>query len=98
MEPEVDEIAFDSSDKPDRGFSVRASYLKEPHKGDALVEIFRDGEPLRKFLYPAYRIWNIAAHFNDIVDGELAGHDGGYRMANWNGITPTGQAEALEGN
>lgn len=95
-EPEIDKVAFDSADKPDRGFTVRASYLKEPHKGDALIEIFRDGKPLRRFLYPAYRIFNIAAHFSDIVDGELSGHDGGYRMANWNGLTPTGPAEPIK--
>jgi hypothetical protein len=82
---EIDKLAFES--RVDRGFSVKASYLKEP-KGDALVEIFRDGEPLRWFLFPAYKIWNIAAHFSDIVDSELAGNKVGYGMAAWTGFSP----------
>jgi len=93
--PEVEKIAFEGPPEPDRGFTVRASYLKQPNKGDALIEIFKDGQPHRQFLYPAYKIWNIAAHFGEIVDGELEGHDGGYRAASWNGITPTGPAQPL---
>jgi hypothetical protein len=60
-------------DLDDRGFNVKAWYLKdsEESKGDALVEIRRDGELLRQFLFPAYKIYNISAHFGDIVDGEL---------------------------
>lgn len=63
----VEEIAFESK-TPDRGYTIRASYLKEPHRGDALIEIFKDGNPLRTFTFPAYKIWNLAAHFKDIVD------------------------------
>jgi hypothetical protein len=48
-----------------------------------------------RFLYPAYKIYNIAAHFEEIVDGELEGNDGGYRAASWNGITPIGPAQPL---
>ena len=91
-----------SDDKPayeieDRGFKVQAWYLEDTadSKGDALIVIERDGKPLREFLYPAYKIYNIAAHFGDIVDGELANHDGGYRAASWNGITPTGDPQPL---
>src|ERR1035437_6551934 len=75
--PEIDKIAFESK-HPDRGFTVRASYLKAPDAGDALIEIFHDGKPVRDFRWPAYKVWNIAAHFSDIVDGELANNDGGY--------------------
>ena len=87
----VDTVAFDSSKDADytarmHGYSVKASYLKEPRKGDALIEIFKDGKPLRAFLFPAYKIYNIAAHFGDIVDGELRGDSHGYQMAAWNGI------------
>lgn len=92
---EIESIAYDNAREPYRGFSCRASYLKEPHQGDALIEIFREEKLVRKFLYPAYKIYNILAHFNDIVDGELEGHDGGYRAASWNGITPTGPAQPL---
>ena len=95
MSEEIEKVAFENLDKPDRGYAVRASYLKEPNGGDALIEIFKDGAVIRSFKYPAYRIWNIAAHFSDIVDGEIEKHDGGYRAANWNGITPQGDPEPL---
>lgn len=77
-------VAFES-EQPDRGYTVKASYLNHP-KGDALVEIFKDGEPLRAFLFPAYKVWNIAAHFKDIVDGEIQDSARGYEMAAWGGI------------
>ena len=83
----IDKVAFDSSSQPDRGFSCKATYLKEPDCGDALIEVFRDKKPLRAFLFPAYKIWNIAAHFQDIVDGELGNNVRGYEMAAWNGIS-----------
>jgi hypothetical protein len=92
VEHEVESVAFER--KTDyRGYSVKAFYLKDSQ--DALVEITKGGKSHRSFLFPAYKIWNIAAHFEDIVDGEEAGHDGGYRMASWNGITPTGQPQPL---
>lgn len=84
---EVESVAFDTTQNPDRGFTVKASYLKCPHAADALIEVFRDGKPLRHFLFPAYKIWNIAAHFRDIVDGEIEKTDSGYRTAAWNGIS-----------
>lgn len=83
---------------PYKGFTANAWYLKEPNKGEALIQIWRGGNLVREFLYPAYKIWNIAAHFEDIVDGELEGHDGGYRMASWNGITDPGAAQPLPKN
>lgn len=89
----IDKLAFESKE-PDRGYTVRAQYLVEP-KGDALVEVFKDGALVREFLFPAYKIWNIAAHFSDIVDGEIAKHDGGYRAAAWNGITSPGEPQPL---
>jgi hypothetical protein len=82
---EIESLAFESKE-PDRGYTAKASYLKEP-KGDALVEIFKDGVPVRSFLFPAYKIWNIAAHFSDIVDGELEQSAHGYEMAAWDGIS-----------
>ena len=80
----VDSLAFEGPKSgPDRGYTIRASYLKEPHKGDALVEIMKDGKPHRQFLFPAYKVWNIAAHFSDIVDGEEQKSAHGYEMAAW---------------
>jgi hypothetical protein len=73
-------------DITDRGFRVRAwgDYKKET--GDALIEIQKDGAIFREFKYPAYKIWNIAAHFTDIVDGELENSDIGYRTAGSTGF------------
>jgi len=74
-------------DLTDRGYNVRAWYLKntETEKGDALVEI-RKGDLIKEFIYPAYKIWNIAAHFSDIVTGEIEGNDEGYRIAGSTGL------------
>lgn len=74
----------------ERGFQAIAWYLEdtEESQGDALIKILRDGKLLREFSYPAYKIWNIAAHFSEIVDGELEKSNAGYRMAAWTGIGP----------
>jgi len=61
------ELVFDLTD---RGFNVKAWYLNDD-SGDALVEITKNGKPYREFKWPAYKIFNIAAHLPDIVDGEL---------------------------
>lgn len=90
----IDKVAFEGPQETYKGFTIRATYLHEP-KGDALVEIMREGALHREFLYPAYKIYNLQAHFDEIVDGELDGHDGGYRAANWNGITPSGRSQPL---
>ena len=77
----VDSLAFEGPKSGHyRGYTVRASHLKYPHKGDALVEIFKDGNLHRSFLFPSYKIWNIAAHFHDIVDGEIEKSASGYAM------------------
>lgn len=83
----IDKVAFDTSEQPDRGYSARASYLKEPNDRDALIEIFKDGLLIRRFLFPAYKIYNIPAHFKDIVDGEIEHSDSGYIAAAWDGIS-----------
>lgn len=72
----------------DRGFNVKAWYLEDSKesKGDALVEITKDGKLLREFLYPAYKIYNIGAHFRDIVDGELENNANGYAVAGSDGL------------
>lgn len=84
--PEVESIAFEGPKTPDRGYTIRASYLKEPHKADALIEVMKEGEVIRKFLFPAYKIYNLSAHFKDIVDGEIENSAKGYEMAAWDGI------------
>ena len=90
-------------DIDDRGFNVKAWYLENTYisKGaviilseedlpcDALIEVRYKDKILRSFEYPAYKIFNIAAHFSDIVDGELSKDDKerGYKIASWNGIS-----------
>lgn len=72
----------------DRGYNVKAWYLTdtENSKGDALIEICKDNVLVRQFLFPSYKIWNISAHFSDIVDGEIANSTKGYEMAAWTGF------------
>ncbi len=66
---EPESVAFELTEA-DRGYTARARYLTEP-RDQALVEIFKDGTLVRSFHYPAYKVWNIAAHFSDIVDSEI---------------------------
>lgn len=75
-------------DITDRDFNIKAWYVQddEQYKGDALVKITKDGQPLREFLYPAYKIWNLAAHFEDIVDSELENNIDGYFIAGSTGM------------
>ena len=93
-EHEIESVAFET--KPDRGYTAKASYLKDPNKGDALIEVFKGDERVRHFLWPAYKVWNISAHFSQIVDGEIKNHDGGYRGAGWDGITPNGAPQKFD--
>ncbi|MBU2018014.1 MAG: hypothetical protein KJ941_00080 [Bacteroidetes bacterium] len=77
-------------DIDDRDFNVKAWYLKdtEESEGDALIEVKYKDKLIRQFLFPAYKIWNIAAHFSDIVDGELSKDDKGrgYAIAGSTGL------------
>lgn len=73
----IDTLAFEG-DKC--GYHFKATYLSEP-KGDALVEISKGGVIVREFLWPAYKIWNIAAHAEDIAAGLDAGNASGLYMA-----------------
>ena len=84
---EVESVAFEGPKATYRGYTIRASYLKEPHKGDALIEVMKDGKVIRRFTFPAYKIYNLQAHFRDIVDGEIENSTKGYEMAAWDGIS-----------
>jgi len=83
---EKETLAFERKEDY-KGYNVKAWYLKEPNDGLALIEIYKNGELLREFKFLAYKIWNIAAHFEDIVEGELKDSDSGYQMAAWDGIS-----------
>ena len=82
-EKETPEFSID-----DRGFNVKAWYLEntEESKGDALIEVCYNGKIIKEFVFPAYKIYNIAAHFNDIVDGEINNNDRGYAIAASDGL------------
>ena len=77
----MDEIAFEGEEQ---GYKFKATYLKQP-RGKALIEISKDNQIIKEFLFLAYKVWNIAAHARDIVEGlekeseeglYLAGSDG----------------------
>lgn len=55
---------------------------------NTLIEVRYNGELIREFLFPSYKIWNIAAHFSDIIDGELSKDNAsrGYRIAASTGL------------
>lgn len=78
----IEQVAYEG-DK--RGYKFKASYLKEP-SGEALIEISKDGKIVREFLFPAYKIWNIAAHADDIVDGLEKENDSGLYIAGSDGL------------
>ena len=71
--------------KPDRGFIFRAWDLPDS-KGDALIEVERNKKIIKTFIFPAYKVWNIAAHSNDIIQSELNKNDEGYFMAGSDGL------------
>jgi hypothetical protein len=50
-----------------RDWNVKAFYRGEKDQNADIV-ITRSGQPFREYEYPAYRIWNIAAHFSDMVE------------------------------
>lgn len=66
-----------------RGYIFIATYLLEP-KGEALIEIKKDGKLIKEFLFPAYKIFNIAAHAEDIVNGLEENSDSGLYIAGSN--------------
>lgn len=78
----IESVAFELDEQ---GYHFKGTYLKEPN-GMALVEISKDGKMVREFLFPGYKIWNIAAHAYDIVDGLEQSSDSGLYMAGSNGL------------
>lgn len=79
---EIEKVAFAIDGG---GYHFKASYLKEPAL-DALIEISKDGKIVREFLFPAYKIWNIAAHAHDIAEGLDRESDAGLRIAGSDGL------------
>lgn len=55
-------LVYDITEGPWR---VMCSYTGEGQ--DAFVTFWHNGEHYQSFDYPAYKVWNIAAHLHDIV-------------------------------
>lgn len=77
----IDKVAFGGEKQE---FNFKGTYLKEP-KGDALIEISKDGKVVREFLFPAYKIWNITARADDIANGLKQESDNGLYIAGSDG-------------
>jgi len=73
-------LAFEHSYK---NFTIKAFWGDEL---DAEIIILKDNKKFRVFSYPAYRVFNLAAHFEDIVEGELENSDRGYKIAGSTGL------------
>jgi len=76
-------LAFET--RKDRDFSLKAWYLKD-ESSDALIELFYQDKLVREMKYPAYKIYNLAAHFSDIVDSEINNDTRGYEVAGSTGF------------
>ena len=48
-------------------FRVTAHYQEEKNPS-AKIKIYKDSKVWKEFEYPAYKIFNIGAHFKDMVD------------------------------
>jgi len=82
-----EELAFDVSKD---GFNMKVWYLKDCAelniRGESLVKLYHNGRLIRQFLYPSYKIYNLCAHFDDIVESELANSIDGYIIAGSTGL------------
>jgi hypothetical protein len=81
-ELEVEKVAY-SGEK--LGYIFKATYLVKP-AGMSLIEISKGDVIVREFLFPSYKIWNIAAHADDIVEGLERDNDSGLRVAGSDGL------------
>jgi hypothetical protein len=66
-----------------KGFNIRAYWGEGP---DVRIEIIKNGKIYKEFSYPAYKIFNLQAHFEDIVEGELQNSNEGYVIAGSTGL------------
>lgn len=77
-----EKVAFEGEK---RGYYFKATYLTEP-QGKALIEIFKGNKIVKEFLFPSYKIWNITAHSNSIIDSIENNNENGFIMATSNGL------------
>lgn len=78
----MDKLAFYFDHK---GYRITATHLDEP-KGEASIEIEKDGTSLKTFQWPSYKIWNIPAHIDNIIEGLERESDSGLRIAGSDGL------------
>lgn len=84
MDITIDKLAFESI-QPRNGFTLKVFYLSQPD-GQALAEIYYNDQPYKRFLWPSYKIFNLQAHWEDIVQSEISGDHAGYDVAGWTGF------------
>lgn len=68
------------------GYNINCWGLKTNPNGNVFVEITLHGNIIREFLFPAYKQYNLQAHFEDIVNGEKNDSTSGYDIASSCGI------------
>lgn len=68
---------------PDRGYTITAI---DQEGSNAKVKVELDGNLVREFDFPAYKIWNIQAHADDIIRSEIEKNVDGYLIAGSNGL------------
>lgn len=51
-------------------FKIEA-YYTDDKDGNAEVIIYHDEKKYQSTMYPSYKVYNLAAHFEDIVDQEI---------------------------
>ena len=78
----IDKIAYDENVGD---YHFKATYLIEP-KGSALIQITKDNKMVREFLFPAYKIFNIIAHAEDIIERLEQKSDSGLFIAGSTGF------------
>lgn len=77
------EVAFDETVGE---YRFTATYLEEPNKGEALIQIWKGDDKVREFRFPSYKIWNIMAHHTDIIEGLEKDSDEGLKVAGSTGL------------
>ena len=68
------------------GYRFLAEDDPEAKKGEARIRIFKGIEVVREFGWPAYKVWNLQAHADDIVEGLKGDRDDGLRLAGSTGL------------
>jgi hypothetical protein len=63
-----EKLAFETHEY--RGYKIKALYLNDGSQ-DARIEIWTITSIVRAFRYPAYKIWNISAHAEDVIEGYI---------------------------